>query len=531
VVIGGGIGGLTAATNLVAKGARVALLEKYVIPGGSAGAFTRGEYTFDVGSSMMFGFGDRGYLNLLTRALAVVGRKLETIPDANQIVYHLPKSRRFTEGLEVTVPAEGKYEEFIQHLSSLFPEESVGIRRFYDACWEVFNSLNVCELKSLEDIGYLLEVAAKNPAAGVTLLNFIGQNVGDVARKYIKNEELLRIIDIECFVFSTIRADLTPFINAGVVLSDRHFGGVRYPRGGVGQIAKNLAEGFEEYGGTLEYGANVTKILVSGAGKSRRACGVQLADGRKLRAKKVVSNATRWATFQHLMPAEAMPDSEKVFLDRYKLSPSFVSVHMAVRADVIPEDDDCHHIFLDDWKLLEEPKGVLFVSIPSLLDPSLCPEGTHIVHIFTPDWIADWRGLSSEAYDAKKEEVADDLMQRMEVQWPGISKAVLFREIGSPKTHRRFLGRTDGSYGPVPTKKLNGMLAMPLSLTDVPGLYCCGDSTFPGQGVNAVALSGTFCAHRVAMDLGLETRIPVADTVFKSMLGGVQHIGPEAGKA
>ena len=59
--------------------------------------FQRGEYTFDVGSSMMFGFGDKGYLNLLTRALAVVGKKLETILDPNQITYHLPKSKRFPE--------------------------------------------------------------------------------------------------------------------------------------------------------------------------------------------------------------------------------------------------------------------------------------------------------------------------------------------------------------------------------------------------------------------------------------------------
>jgi hypothetical protein len=50
----------------------------------------------------------------------------------------------------------------------------------------VFNSLNVCELKSLEDPGYLLEVAARNPMAGVNLLNLIGLNTGDVARRYIK---------------------------------------------------------------------------------------------------------------------------------------------------------------------------------------------------------------------------------------------------------------------------------------------------------------------------------------------------------
>ena len=40
---------------------------------------------------------------------------------------------------------------------------------------------------------------------------------------------------------------------------------------------------------------------------------------------------------------------------------------------------------------MESPLGTLFVSIPTLLDPSLSPEGTHIVHVFSPDWIDNWK--------------------------------------------------------------------------------------------------------------------------------------------
>lgn len=56
-----------------------------------------------------------------------------------------------------------------------------------------------------------------------------------------------------------------------------------------------------------------------------------------------------------------------------------------------------------------------------------------------------------------------------------------FREVGTPKTHRRFLGREDGTYGPIPSSRPSGMMTMPFNRTAIKCLYCVGDSTFPGQ--------------------------------------------------
>ncbi|MGL5065035.1 MAG: NAD(P)-binding protein, partial [Microcoleus sp.] len=98
IIIGSGIGGLVTATQLAAKKAKVLVLESYLIPGGSAGYFDREGYRFDVGASMIFGFGQRGTTNLLTRALQAVDVSLETIPDPIQLHYHLP------DGLDLQVP-------------------------------------------------------------------------------------------------------------------------------------------------------------------------------------------------------------------------------------------------------------------------------------------------------------------------------------------------------------------------------------------------------------------------------------------
>lgn len=99
------------------------------------------------------------------------------------------------------------------------------------------------ELKSLEEIKFLMSQFVKQPLSCLTLAAYFVTNTGEVARKHIKDEELLHVIDIECFCWSTVRADLTPLINTGMVLCDRFYGGVNYPVGGVGEISRQLAAG------------------------------------------------------------------------------------------------------------------------------------------------------------------------------------------------------------------------------------------------------------------------------------------------
>ena len=97
------------------------------------GAFKRKGYTFDVGASMIFGFGDKGYTNLLTRALKDVNEKCETIPDPVQLEYHLPNN--------FNIAVDKNYDQFISKLSACFSKEKEGIKKFYGTCASKF--LNV----------------------------------------------------------------------------------------------------------------------------------------------------------------------------------------------------------------------------------------------------------------------------------------------------------------------------------------------------------------------------------------------------
>ena len=498
IVIGSGIGGLVTASQLAVKGAKTLVLERYLIPGGSGGSFRRDGYTFDVGASMIFGFGEHGHTNLLTRALADVGQSCDTVPDPVQLEYHLP------DGLSMQVDRD--YSGFMDRMAARFPHEAKGIRAFYDTCWQVFRCLDAMPLLSLEDPAYLAKVFFRAPLACLGLARWLPFNVGDVAREHIRDEELLRLIDMECFCWSVMPADRTPMINAGMVFSDRHAGGINYPKGGVGTIAEKLVAGLESHGGEIRYRSRVTEVIIEGG----QAVGVRLADGQELFARRVVSNATRWDTFAGdgspvatLVDAGHTPAAEATWRRRYQPSSSFLSLHLGVRADVIPEGLHCHHLLLENWSELESEQGVIFVSIPSLLDPSLAPDGRHIVHTFTMSAISAWSGLSPTQYKAKKEADASRLIQRLETLLPGLSAAVELREVGTPRTHRRFLGRMGGSYGPIPSMRLPGLLPMPFNRTGLKGLYCVGDSCFPGQGLNAVAFSGYACSHRIGADLGL----------------------------
>ncbi|XP_073139054.1 prolycopene isomerase, chloroplastic-like [Henckelia pumila] len=514
IVIGSGIGGLVAATQLAVKGAKVLVLEKYVIPGGSSGFYQRDGFTFDVGSSVMFGFSDKGNLNLITQALAAVGCKMQVIPDPTTVHYHLPNS--------LSIQVHKEYDEFIAELVSKFPHEKEGILKFYGDCWKIFNALNSLELKSLEEPVYLFGQFFKKPLECLTLAYYLPQNAGNIARKYIKDPELLSFIDAECFIVSTVNAMQTPMINAAMVLCDRHFGGINYPVGGVGEIAKSLAKGLVNQGSEILYKANVTNIMV----ENGKTVGVNLSDGRRFFAKTIISNATRWDTFGKLLKTEDLPEEEKRFQRSYVKAPSFLSIHMGVKADVLPPNTDCHHFVLeDDWKNLEEPYGSIFLSIPTILDSSLAPEGNHILHIFTTSSIEDWEGISRKAYETKKELVSEKIISRLEEKlFPGLKSSIVFIEVGTPKTHRRYLARDSGTYGPMPRGIPKGLLGMPFNTTAVKGLYCVGDSCFPGQGVIAVAFSGVMCAHRVAADVGFEKKNAVLDVALLRLLGWLRTL-------
>ncbi|TCD47362.1 FAD-dependent oxidoreductase [Chlorobium sp. N1] len=494
LVIGAGIGGLTAAALLQERGFRVLCLEQSRHPGGSCSSFRREGYTFDAGASVFYGFaenGRSGTLNLHTRVFRRLGVEVPSVPDLVQIHYHLPG------GLDIR--AHFHRDRFLGELTEAFPHEAEGIGRFYRELESVYDILSALPAGSLEDPRHLLSVGASHPLKTGALALKTLRSMGRAARRHVSDPELLRFFDIEAYAWALQDATATPLVNAGICLADRHHGGINYPLGGSGSIPEALVEGFGKFGGRIRYGARVERILTEGG----RAVGVRLADGSELCARAVISNATIWDTFNSLLDDSRLRVEESRFIE----APSWFQLYLGVEGRCVPEGTEVHHVQVDGWEGYQRPGGTLYCSVPSLLDPSLAPEGHHVVHAFVTDRAERWKGLErgSEGYRRRKQEMASELVARLERLMPGIGGAVKVKVSASPLTHERWLARRHGSYGPL-LKPGRNILLKPQNRTPVKSLFAVGDSTFPGQGVIAVTYSGVSCASLVASRLGRPLR-------------------------
>jgi len=490
IVVGAGIGGLTAAALLQERGIRTVVFEKNGFPGGSCASFRRNGYTFDAGASVFYGFSDNdrsGTLNLHTRIFRKLGVSVETVSDPVQIHYHLPNG--------FSVAASYDRQLFLDSLVMRFPREREGIMRFYRELEDVYDILSSLPAGSLEDVVHLASVGGRFPVKTLMLALKTFRSMGKTARRYISNEELLRFIDIESYSWAVQDAISTPLVNAGICLADRHHGGINYPLGGSGRIPEALCKGIGKFGGSVRYRTEVTEIVV----ENGTATGVRLSDGEIVRAQAVITNATVWDTFNRLIPDKRYRVPE----DRFLRAPSWFQLFLGVDAGVIPVGFNVHNILVDDWKTLDSPGGTIYFSAPSLLDPSLAPSGKHVVHAFVTSETTLWEQYErgSSAYCEAKDRYADSIIERTEKILPGLAQAVELKILATPQTHERYLNRYKGSYGAL-LKPGQNILQKPQNRTPVGNLFATGDSTFPGQGVIAVTYSGVSCASLVARRMG-----------------------------
>lgn len=492
LVIGSGIGGLTAAALLARYGKKVIVCESHAIPGGAAHSFQRQGFHFDSGPSFYCGLGDPQSLNPLRQVLDAIEEPISAIAYDPLGHYHFP---------EGSVPIYGNADRYRATIAQITPQGAAEFARFERDLLQLYQALRGIPTLTLRADWQLLAVLLRQyPWETLKLLPQLGNiqaSVGQVMDRWVRDPWVRRLIDLECFLLSGLKAHGTVAPEVAFMLGERSQSVIDYPIGGSGAIVQALVRGLKKWGGELRLNAHVAQILV----EQDRAIGIRLASGAILRAPIVISNATIWDTYRHLLSEQSLPQRQTAL--NTPAIDSFMHLHLGIRADGL-EGLTGHHVVVHDAAIdLTVPGNTCMISIPSVWDADLAPAGHHVVHAYTLEPYANWQdgadqtdarstGYHNPDYETRKRQRAAPLFRALEQIIPDLRSRISLELIGTPLTHARYLRRYQGTYGPAIAA---GQGMFPGCQTPIAGFYQVGDSTMPGIGVPAVAASGILCAN------------------------------------
>jgi carotene isomerase len=483
IVIGSGIGGLTAAALLARYGKKVMVCESHSLAGGAAHSFSRQGFLFDSGPSFFAGLSDANSLNPLRQVLDAIEESVTAIPYEPFGHYHFPES---------TFPVYGNSERYKAEIAQITPAGAQEYAKFERELLQLYQVLrDIPALTLRADLNLIPLLLTRYP---LTLLKLLPQlailqaSVGNVMKVFVRDRWVQRLIDLECFLLSGLKAEGTIAPEVAFMLGERTHSVIDYPIGGSGAIVQALIRGLERWGGTLRFNAHVEKILV----ERGRVIGIQLRRGEVLKAAIVISNASLWDTYTHLLKPEDLPPVYRQTALETPAVDSFMHLHLGIRADGLEGLTGHHVVIHEDTQDITVPGNTCMISIPSVWDANLAPVGHHVVHAYTLEPFAGWQ--RDEHYDARKRDRADSLYRALERVIPDIRQRIVLELIGTPLTHAHYLRRYQGTYGPAIAA---GKGMFPSTHTPISGLYRVGDSTLPGIGVPAVAASGILCANTI----------------------------------
>ncbi len=474
IVIGSGIGGLTAAALLAQRGLKVVVFEQHYMAGGYCTSWERGvrqkdgrrwRYVFDAGVHDVSGLGPRGPVRLLLRQLGIEDA-LDWRPMQHE--YILPDVR-------LKIPEDA--DEFAAKLGERFPDEAENIRSFFEEMRHLYEDMyaDVEENGGVPGGPKTVEETLAYPQEHPYLYRWMKVSFGDMLDQYFTNPRLKRFL-------ITLTGYLTddPSLLSAMAMAPifgYYFDGGYYPAGGSKKLADALVAVIEAHGGHVRLRTPVQRILI----ENGRGTGVELAKtGEIHRAKAIISNADVKRTFEELVGMEHLPEDFAQQIRALKPSTSAFEVFLGV--DFVPD--------LAPMTIIEN----LGIIIPSKADPSLAPDGhaaITLIHLIPQEEAATW-DRKAKGYTRRKRAYGDELIARAEKVIPGLSQHIVYRQEGSPRTFERYAWTTAGAiYG------VNWDSPKPPMKTPIPRLYLAGAGVFPGPGVEAVVISGVMVADKI----------------------------------
>ena len=494
IIIGGGLGGLTAGAMLTKHGKKVLLLEQHYIPGGCATTFKRKDYIMEVGLHELDGLDEKDSKQEIFKFLEI-DKHINFLPAAELYRY---KSKDtdfvFPHGVD----------EIVNALIEKFPEEEIGIRNYVKFMDSVLSEIS----RLPEEWWKKILLFPFMPLLYKNVVKASTTNLGDWLDKHINSDELKLILLGNLVYYHDDPYSMSLFYYIAAQSSYMNGGG-HFIQGGSQQLSNYLAKVIEDNGGQVLLGKKATRILVDGG----KANGVVYKDSFNNELSEVTVNSDRIiANLAIPLVVDLLPDIESKKLSNkikdLETACSLISVYIGFKKapkllgnrhySTILVGDDVKSIadFNANCNASWEDRNFAFVDY-SQVDSRLAPEGKGFGAICAADYLSNWDKLDEDSYAKKKEEVAQVFIKRLEKLIPGISEQVEYYEVGTPKTIQRYILSPDGTaYGFAQTPKQAGNKRIPLK-SPVKNLYFAGAWTFPGGGFTGAILSGFLCGNQV----------------------------------
>jgi phytoene desaturase len=482
IVIGAGLGGLSAAAHLSQRGHEVTVLERASIPGGRAGMVVDAGFRLDNGPTVLT------MPNLLADAFAAAGADMADYVTIKAVdpMYRAVYADGST--LHVRHGREAMTEEIRTFAGG---KEAEAFGRFCDWLAELYR----VEMPHYIDANLDTPFDLVKPWRAALQLVKLGafRKLGPKVASFFDDERLQRI-----FSFQAMYAGLAPYealsLYAVITYMDS-VEGVFVPEGGMHAMATGLAAAVEKAGVAVRYDAPVARILRA-SGTKGAVTGVELEGGERIAAEVVVCNADLPVAYRTLLGGLDAPRAAR----RGKYSPSCVLWVAGVKGTPPPEAAHHNIHFGHDWDgafkaLIHDgvrmPDPSILVTLHSLDDPTLAPEGHSSLYVLEPtpnlDGRIDW--------SRERDRIMDDLRRR--VASLGYPTEVVVEQVLDPLDWEA-QGMERGTPFALAHTLLQTGPFRPSNIDKrVPGLVFTGSSTLPGVGVPMVLVSGKLAAQRV----------------------------------
>ena len=495
IIIGSGIGGLTTAAFLAKAGKKVLVLERHYAIGGFTHTFKRKKFEWDVGVH---------YVGQVHMQDALLKKTFDYISDGKLKWANMGDvfDQAIIEG-DVYNFRSGSDNQ-INQMIAYFPEEEAAIRKYYELVKKV-GKYSMMFFSERTMPPWLSMTVGRFLRKG--FYQYSERTTWEVLREITSNEKLIAVLCTQCGNYGLPPNKSSFAIHALIV--EHYLEGGNYPVGGASSIHKTVTQVIEDNGG---------HVLVKGGGKKniflkKNAVGVELENGDRIHAKKIISNAGMHNTFNHLIPQASRKTENTRELNKIEASISHVCLYVGLNGTDQELNLPRHNIWnYDSYHFNEKFENhlekdpthspVTYISFPSAKDPEW--KNTHpgtatiqVVGSFPYHFIQKWENAKwqhrGDEYNKLKEEISKNLLNKLLHVMPQIKDRIEYMELSTPLSTKHFSNYSRGEIYGLEHSPKRFQLKQLRPVTNYKNLYLTGQDIVC-VGVGAALFSGVITA-------------------------------------